>query len=369
MAGASITVALTLLLAAGPARAFTIGTSGTKACHELMSGRSIGALKVDKPDGWVREWPDQDESWIRLAHWLEDEGLIEYKDDDGWRLLQVSVFTGSRFPDQRGFGVTDLQGLREIHLSDTDQEEHSLRNPGQDGEVGDRLALEAARALIRQQIWSARDPFDPWSMEGHMTTVSIWIEFYGEVDISVWEPAFLVGRALHTMQDSFAHTYRSPDLQRVHAVCNYLEAISGDYDEARDGPRHSDYIDDCDRKEVEPIEDAAILAGTELFDAALVYMDTGDMAEVDRVLDSWMTLEPGCGYGADYCGTPWAELARRDETMPLGCSATSAPASPISLLVLALMALSFRGARACRTLQNEASGGATGQKPLGPVII
>jgi hypothetical protein len=326
------------------ASAFTIGTSVTQRCHEKMTVKAVGLSKVAKPAGWVRDWPNQSESWLKVAHYLEEEGLIEAKDDDRWRLLQVSLFLGARYPDQRGFGLTDLQGLREIHLSEDGQAAHSLRAPEQDGAGGDAAALASARALIRGLVEKARSPTDPWSMATHMKPVSVWIEFYGDVDVVVWEPAFLMATALHALQDSFSHTYRSPDLTRVYAVCNYIDAIAGRYDEGRDGPRHSVSTDDCDNADVEPLKDAAVLASTDLFNAGLDYMETGDLTAVDQGLDRWLSLEPGCGFEAGYCGTPWAAVARRDETHPWGCSVSGARDAGLPTVVAALALLGL----ACR---------------------
>lgn len=311
-----------VILAAVPsaAHAFSIGTSVTQRCHEKMTQKAAARSKVDKPQGWVRNWPNQDQSWLKIAHWMEEEGLSEDKGDDRWRLLQVSLFVGARYPDQRGFGITDLQGLREIHLSGSEQQVHSLRGPADDGPSGDAHALQSARQLIRDLVAQARSPVNPWSMTDHMKAVSTWIEFYGDVDVQVWEPAFLMAKALHALQDSFSHTYRSAELTRVYAVCNYIDAITGNHDERRDGPRHSTLTDECDRPEVEPLKDTAVLASTDLFNAGLEYMDTGDLSAVDQVLDQWLTLEPGCGYDAGYCGSPWAALAKREETHPFGCA-------------------------------------------------
>lgn len=331
-------VALLAILVAVPsaARAFTIGTSVTQRCHEKMTQKAVARSSVDKPEGWIRAWPNQDESWIKIAHWLEEERLIEVKDDDRWRLLQVSLFIGVRYPDQRGFGITDLQGLREIHLSDNDQQAHSLRSPAQDGQDGDAQALESVRKHIRGLVVQARSPVDPWSMAGHMKTVSAWIEFYGKVNVRVWEPAFLVAKALHALQDSFSHTYRSADLTRVYAVCNYIDAIAGRYDERRDGPRHSLLTDECDHPDIEPMKNAAVLASTELFNASLRYIDTGDLSAVDEVLDKWLTLVPECGYDAGYCGSPWAALAKRDETQPFGCDFSRGGSTGLASLVIVL---------------------------------
>ncbi len=329
----------------GAAWAFTIGTSVTQRCHEKITGKAIARSNVDKPQGWIRDWPQQDASWLKVAHWLEEEGLVEPKDDDRWRLLQVSMFLGVRYPDQRGFGVTDLQGLREIHLSGNDQQAHVLRSPDQDGADGDRLALMSARTLIRDLVARARSGADPWSMAGHMKAVSVWAEFYGDVDVAVWEPAFSMAKAMHALQDSFAHTYRSPDLDRVYAVCNFIDAVTGDHDERRDGPRHSVFTDACDEPDVQPLRDAAVVASTELFNAGLEYMTSGDMAPVDQVLDRWLTLEPGCDFDAGYCGTPWAAVAKRSETHAFGCSYARQASPDLASLILVLAMLMLRHRR------------------------
>jgi hypothetical protein len=325
-----------LLASSGTAQAFSIGTSLSSPCHEKITLKAVVRSNVDKPEGWMRDWPHQEQSWLKVAHWLEEEGFIEDKQDDRWRLLQVSLFVGARYPDQRGFGITDLQGLREIHLSGDTQHEHCLRGPDQDGETGDAQALQTTRQYIRNLILQARSPVDTWSMAGHMKSVSAWIEFYGDVDVLVWEPAFLMAKALHTFQDSFSHTYRSADLSRIYAVCNFIDAIAGHYDEHRDGPRHSLVTDVCDDPEVEPLKTTAIQASTELFNAGLEYMNTNDMTAVDQVLDKWLALEPGCGYDNGYCGTPWAEVAKRKETHPFGCSYASGRTVSLPCLLLAL---------------------------------
>jgi len=327
------------------ARGFDIGTCATHGCHEEMTRDAVAASNLASLEKALPAWPVQDEAWVTIGRWMEEQGFIEAR-DDRYRLLQVSLFLGARYPDQRDFGITDLQGLREVHLSATGQNEHCLRGPEQDGEEGDRLALESTRSLIRELIREARQHLDPWDATSQMRPVSVWMEFYGSVEVMTWKPAFELGRAVHVMQDSFAHPYRSPDLRRVYAVCNFFDAITDEYVESRDGPRHSSFLDHCEEEEVRPHKEAAIRASTDLVNATLRYFETNDMTPVDQVLDAWLSLEPGCGYSAGYCATPWAQLAQREQTMPVGCSSASGQAGPGALALLLLApALARRFAR------------------------
>jgi MYXO-CTERM domain-containing protein len=84
------------------------------------------------------------------------------------------------------------------------------------------------------------------------------------------------------------------------------------------------------------LKDAAVRASTDLFNADLEYLNTADLTAVDRVLDQWLTLEPGCGYDAGYCGSPWAALAKREETHPFGCSFSPAGTPRLPALVVVL---------------------------------
>jgi hypothetical protein len=65
------------------------------------------------------------------------------------------------------------------------------------------------------------------------------LDFYNRFQGDVWEPAFRLAEAMHTVQDSFAHTIRSEadDLKKIATVLNYVDAISTDFNAERDGLR------------------------------------------------------------------------------------------------------------------------------------
>lgn len=58
---------------------------------------------------------------------------------------------------------------------------------------------------------------------------------------------------MHTLQDCYAHTLRSADGRTVYTVLNYIEAVGGTLNEARDGMAHSDALDRCQNAELAPL--------------------------------------------------------------------------------------------------------------------
>ena len=123
--------------------------------------------------------------------------------------------------------------------------------------------------------------------------------------------------------------------------------MSTNYSESRDGPRHSDKIDDCNDPAVKPLVDSATLATRALFFAFRDYLaaSSGDEAareaaseQINRVIFDSTSFRDGCGFENNYCETPWADLAKEAETVPLlGCSNTQPTTWLIILLGLGML--------------------------------
>ncbi len=94
------------------------------------------------------------------------------------------------------------------------------------------------------------------------------------------------------------------------------------------GPRHSNFLDTCTEPEIGPLEDAATQATAEFFGAFAGYAKSGDRRGLEAVLDKHLDYEEGCDEENDYCGTPWAPLARRDETGALCACRLGSSATP-----------------------------------------
>lgn len=338
------------------AHAFKIGSSFSDPCHEWITLYGFfqdGEQAIVPRDAFATYEADESLVWLQIAEYLEKE-LNHTFDSDIDRFLAISLIIGVRYPDQEGYALSDLSNLRDVHMASEGQEEHALRALEHDHELGDQESIAQMRQFILSQVDLADDAFQRSRSAGgritkqdiraQSTAVDFWLEHYGIIKVQVWEPMFIMGKAVHALQDSFAHTYRSDDTVQIYAVGNFVEAFDADYDESKDGPRHSNHIDSCNNSDVFPLRDSAVLATRALFLAAKSYFAVLPSQEeekglarqrVEAVLDSWLSYQSGCGFSQDYCESKWVSIAKKDETQSLfGC--TTLQSSTGSMLVLFL---------------------------------
>ena len=344
---AAALLALVASAVAGSAQAFTVRAFDRAACHEAMTRDAFLALVADGFDaeGAVPE-PGSDR-WIDIAAYL-GEDLFAGAANDAERFMLYSLVLGARYPDLRGASATDIQSLREIHRDPERQDAHFLRAIEDDFAAGDAAAIAKGEAYVRGQLELVAE-FLALPKGEQIVERSVFVELYGEVSTPVWAPAFYFGVAAHTVEDSFSHTVRSDDLTRIRHVCNYIEAVTTDYDLERDGLRHSWAMDRCDGESAE----LAAVARRAFADFLAVFATSSDGAwpgsRIDEFFGAWMTLEPGCDDANDYCGSRWADLARTDPSLPLwetlfGCGVVPGADRgfapwPAVALVLALLVL------------------------------
>lgn len=349
---AMLVAGLLLALLGGQARAFSIASGFGEGCHERITADAFQIHLLDLP--FYSLVPPRDEDWRDLSDWVAAQFTADLGPlSDNHRFILVSLFVGVRSPDTDGHSVTDFAALRRLHADPRDEGQyaHALRGIDDDGPAGDAAAIEGTRAIIRARVREALEALtDP---EGQLIEAPMYFDFYGRSKVTVWRPMYLLGQAAHALQDSFAHTLRddASALRRVVHVFNYVEAITSDFDAARDGMRHADSTDDCRRSG--ELAEAATRATIDLFLATRELAVGRDEQAVEHVLDAWLTLEPGCTADDDFCGNRrWVELARESPTKPyldtyLGCrSAPGRSAPPWALMAVLLGA--FGGIRARR---------------------
>jgi hypothetical protein len=340
-------IALAASLACGArAEAFAVRAFGRAACHEQMTRDAFLAAVDDGFDAEAVVPLPAGDRWSEIADYLGAD-LFAGAGGDAARFALYSLILGARYPDLRGASATDIQSLREIHRDPDGQDDHFLRDAGDDYAAGDAASVARGEEAIREALDEAAR-LGALPRDEQIIEVEMFVEFYGAVTTPVWGPAYHFGIAAHAVQDSFSHAVRSDDLTRIYEVANYIDAVTDGYDSSRDGIRHSWAMDRCEEDAAE-LAAAASPAFAELF-ALLAALGEDGWPEpgLAQFFERWMAIEPGCGGGVGFCGSKWAALARTDPSLPVsealfGCGL--APGRPggglpwfLALLALALAA-------------------------------
>ena len=312
----AVLAALAAPLAAG---AYSIESVATNGCHEKVT--RLALTRAGWPAGIEPSKPNGANTGL-----AEAVAFTTAKDSDEWLLtLLVAV----RDNDLHGAGASEFTDLSNLHNAADGQEEHCLRAPRDDGNEGDVQAVEACRSFIAVQLGFALgdDEQPDWNSTERLVvalrdqTAALTLPRY----------PLKLGRALHALQDSFTHTFRTSDFAQVTTVFNYADpATASSYVPERDGLEHRSDFDSCAAiagRQAERVE-ASITASVELMQAVGNDRTRAErLARADAVLAKWITLSPGCGPDTDWCGSA--------EPPPAKCSATAG--GPALLLALMLL--------------------------------
>jgi hypothetical protein len=337
-------LACAVALVASDTRAFSIQTGFSDGCHERFATeaflRSLPQLPVFPDDAT----PDDDWEGVAAAYLDVDEDL-----DRGTRFFLYSLVLGARAPDTEGHSISNAQALRSAQADPEGQYLHCIRAAGDDYEAGNASALEGCREEIHASLSRALAAvMDADGERRHeVEEVHVTLDLYGAFETKVWAPAYHLGRALHTFQDSFSHSLRSPSMRSVVHVMNYEAALAGRLDEERDGLAHSMTMDRCslpsDAAEralqvtrLAAVVDASaqLLTLTTTLTRANVEGAAPTQLLADDVLDAWLSLAnpadlgdfTSCTTDNDYCASAWLPMARRRPTTPaLACAVRPLP--------------------------------------------
>lgn len=321
------------------ARAFSVSTGFTDPCHERFAMAAISQARVIVPLELIPEPPGG--TWETFFnHLFEDLAYVSQGRREDFFFF--SIMAGVRANDTDGHSTLNLNALRTLHVHPELQYEHFLRAQGDDYEEGNTVAIENGRRQLLDffaeiQRYLLMDPRD------QIITVIVTVDFHGEVDVDAWAPAFYLGKALHTMADSFSHTIRTDDMSKIIHVLNYAEAVSGKWEEERDGLRHSNSMDEC-TEAMGPVLEGVLQASVDLVFAAMAVMEgeDDDLLGVQAVMDKWLTFEPGCNMQNNYCDSQWAQRAKDNPTLPyvesiFGCSCSTDAGAPALFLIFLLL--------------------------------
>ena len=330
--------AATLLLTtlAHPAHAFTASTTITDGCHESITYEALRQIRA-RLSSAAAITPTSDERAL-----IDD--LPFPVPDDSREMAATSLVLGNRDNDFRGLEPTELTQLGQVHADPGTQDAHCLRAPGDDEPGGSQAALLRCRAYVKARVTEALAALDAAGAvdPGQRMPLRVTLDLRGQVSPPL--PVFWVrmGQALHALQDSFSHAFRTADGKRITVILNYVDYADDDGDESRDGPKHLKTLDGCKD------EDAllglrhrlAIDASIALLQAALdPSTPAADRAaRVDAVLDDYLGFQPGCSPDNAWCNAPERRYGERG----CGCGVPGTtrvwPAALSALVVMGIVA-------------------------------
>jgi len=337
---------LSLLFAGSSAKAYSTESIASDACHEDITFDAIRRARAELP-GELRLGPQ-----TRDDRALVDDLPFDMPGDLA-DLAAATLVLGNRHVDLQGVAPDDLDELASIHGHPNNQAPHCLRQASHDGPDGDQRALAACREFILSKV---TDALEGLSGDGGVdpaarVTESIYLQFRGTVDVAVPATYFRLGEALHALQDSFSHTYRTADHQRVIAVVNYVEYVEETHDPSEDGPPHSSALDRCRDLDVFRAERLEVVkrASTELLLAALDASSTPEerLRAVESVMDQYLSYEPGCTAENRWCD---AQEATYPTSRGCVCQAPGAPSGSAAWLLGGALLVLLRWRRRANAL-------------------
>jgi hypothetical protein len=331
-------VLVVALLASPCARAYTVSTFISDGCHELLTDDALRAVRAQAPAAAPVVGIDEaDRAFV-------DDLPLELP--TGSDLAAVTLLIGVRDNDLKGRGSTDLQALALIHGDPATQDEHCLRNLEDEEPNGTAPAVARCRAFILGRVGDALDflASDGTPDAANRLALPVSLAIRGET--SVLLPGFYVrlGQALHALQDSFSHSYRTDDSMAITTSLTWLHPIDDDLDESIAGPPHSSVLDRC-----VGLDDlrATRLAVAGQASRALIAAALGPgprearLAAAGAVLDTYLTVSPGCDAANAWCNAPEHAYA----TEPTAGCALAGRSRPAGVTISALLLLAILLAR------------------------
>jgi uncharacterized protein (TIGR03382 family) len=342
-AGSTAALLLWLVVIPGSTDAYTISTLISPGCHEDMTAQALRTVRLDVPAAGPLPVTRNDQALVDDVQFT----LAPDMRDLGGVALMVSV----RDNDLKGRSSNDLTELAEVHGNPDNQDEHCLRSRTQDEPGGSQAAVDDCRTFIRGRVAEALEGLDAngFPDPGKRADLAVHLALRGNIDVSLPIYYLRIGQAIHGVEDSFSHTYRTADGMRITAVTNWIDVADATYDESRDGPAHAAKMDACNDPDelLTTRHRLATEASVALLRATLDPLKTKaeKMTTVDGILDTYLSYSPGCTFDNGWCNAPERQYKDPGATF-LGCSQGGEGLPGTIGALLALTALSRRRRKA-----------------------
>jgi hypothetical protein len=281
------------------AHAYTISTAVSSGCHEKITAEALRAVRLELPNAAPLPTDRNERALINDVQFTPPADMA----DIGGTTLLVGV----RDNDLKGQRSSDLSQLAMVHGDPGAQREHCLRASHQKEPGGSEAAVLDCRAFIRERIGQALDGLDATGKPdlANRTSMSLFLSLRHHVDAPLPTYYVRIGQAIHAIEDSFSHTYRTPDGMKITVVLDWVDEANGNLVEANDGPPHAGDLDRCDDPDDlrQRRRELATEAATAVLHATLAPNDTRDqkMAAVEGILDKYVSYSPGCTFDNNWC--------------------------------------------------------------------
>jgi hypothetical protein len=301
------------LMAMHEARAYTVFNALSAGCHEGITAQALRNVRQQLPTAAPLPATSDEQALIADVQFNPDPDMRD--------LGAATLLLGVRDNDLKGQGGDDLSALAEVHGNPANQEEHCLRSEDQDEPGGSAAAVNVCRQYILARVTEALSGLDASGMPdlSQRTDLTVTLALRGQVTAPLPTYYVRMGQAMHAVEDSFTHSYRTPDEMQITVVLNWIDQVNGTLVESRDGPAHCLALDHCDDADAlrTTRHALAVEAVTAMLHATLDPTQTTaqKMTAVNAVLDQYLSYSPGCTYANGWCDAP--ERAYKD---PSGCA-------------------------------------------------
>jgi hypothetical protein len=284
------------------ADAYTVKNIFSRGCHEEITTVALRTVRHELATAAPLPATADEQALIDDLQFTPDADM---KDLGGATLLMAV-----RDNDLKGRSSEDLTQLAGVHGNPGGQREHCLRSQDDDEPGGTQSAVAACRAFVRAKVLEALGGLDAAGKPdlARRTSLTVHLSLRGQVDAPLPTYHVNMGQAIHAIEDSFTHTYRTPDGKQITVILNWIDKVNGTLVESRDGPAHASELDRCDDPDAlrTTRRALAIEAATGVLRETLDPGKTPDqkVAAVDAVLDQYMSYSPGCTFDNNWCSAP-----------------------------------------------------------------
>ena len=351
LAAMTACVSLAAFASERSASAYALDSAVSSGCHERISMAALRTTRAQLATAPAIE--------PRVGNDIALISDLPFTIDPDMKDVASAAFLiGVRDNDLKGRSSGEVEQLAAVHGNPESQREHCLRAIEDDEPGGSIHALETCRAFIKEKIIDALDGLDAngFPEAKHVVGVSVTLSLRGRVTVDLPLYWVRIGQAVHTLQDSFAHTFRTPDRLRVRTVLNWIEYVNGGEIESRDGPVHRNGLDQCDKLDDLRTLNLAVAtqASVDLLHATLdpALSREAKLAAVDATLAKYLTYEPGCTEANGWCDAP----ERQYQVAPsCGCSSIGTSSGGVIAGGVGVLGLAFLVARRRRRLAGLAA--------------